>query len=108
MFTFQKLSCLPSGIDYSGVTTFMVCSREKATVYRYGVSLHLCTRGKATGYIEGAELTKVNTLYSDLLFDLYSRRSNRNKDSKSWMYSMETSVRELKKIIVRFFEDNYE
>lgn len=40
---------------------------------------------KVTGFIEDAELTKVNTIYSELLLEIYFIRSKRNPDFKACM-----------------------
>lgn len=54
----------------------------------------------ATGYIEDAQLTEVNTMYSELLQEFYCRSSKRNTKFKAWMSSLITTVRELKDTMV--------
>lgn len=60
---------------------------------------------KANKYIESPELTKVNTIYSELLSELYSRSSNMNTDFKLWSLLLNRKVRALKDTIFRLFED---
>lgn len=63
---------------------------------------------KATAYIEGSRLTKMNTMYSELLADLYSRSSKSINDFKAWTCSLKRRVRELKNSMARLFADHCE
>lgn len=63
---------------------------------------------RATRYIEDEELTKKNTMYSELLLKFYSRCSKMNTDSKACMSPLKGKLGELKDKIVLLIEDHCE
>lgn len=71
LFSSDGVHGMPEGKDYQCIE--MVCSFICAYV------------DKAIGCIEGADLTKVNSNYSELQLEFYSRSSKRNMDFKAWV-----------------------
>lgn len=70
------------------------------------VFLFLCGYvNKATAYIEDAELTKANTVYTELLFELYWKRSKVKRKFKVWMSRLQREVGELNYTMDRLIED---
>lgn len=60
---------------------------------------------KATGHNQDSELTKVNTICSDLLLELCPTCSKRNTDSRACISSLRRMVRELQDTMVQLFKD---
>lgn len=63
---------------------------------------------KATGYIEDAKLTRMNTIYFALLFKICSRSSKMKSYLKAGMSSLTCKVREVKDAMVRSLDDHCE
>lgn len=63
---------------------------------------------KATEYMKDPELTEANTMYSELLLEIYFKTSERNTDLKAWMSMWKRRLRELQDTMVRLFEDQCE
>lgn len=61
---------------------------------------------KVIGYIEDIQLTKVKTMYPELLLEFCSRSLKGKRDFRELMSSLKTRLRELEASMVRSFEDN--
>lgn len=65
----------------------------------------ICRHGqKATGYIDGADLTEVSPIHSGLLLKLQCRSSEVKLDFEAWKSWWKMWMRELKETIVHFLE----